>query len=171
MKKTVVLPIVVMLLSLLALACGGSSTTDNEANVPSVTEKNPSQTTSGTGLGEPVEQGGYSLTVVGVEDPATPGASHNPSPGTRLIAVEIILRNESGARMMKVDPLNASLYDTDGAKYSADNRALDDPIERKDLNVGDEVRGKVAFNIKEDATPARFAFEFVFGNKVEVELQ
>jgi hypothetical protein len=39
------------------------------------------------------------------------------------------------------------------------------------LDVGDQVRGKVAFNIDEDATPAVFMFEFLFGDKVEVDLQ
>ncbi len=162
--------VIVTLLILLVWACGGSS--EESALEPTGAEEHgPAEPAADKELGETVEQGGYSLTVVGVEDPATPGPRHNPSPGTRLMVVEIIVRNENGARAMTVDPLNATLLDTDGFKYVADLRAIDDVIERKELDVGDQVRGKVAFNVKEDATPARFMFEFLFGNRVEVNLE
>ena len=161
--------VLVTLVSLSAWACGGSS--DESATKPAATEEQaPAEPTGGVELGETVEQGGYSLTVVSVEDPATPGARHNPAPGTRLMALEIIVRNENGARKMKMEPRNATLLDTDGFKYVTDTRAIDDSIERKELDVGEQVRGRVAFNIGKDATPARFMFEFLFGNKVEVNL-
>lgn len=170
MKKTAMMLVLVTLVSLSAWACGGSS--DESAPEATATEgQAPAEPTGGEGLGETVEQGGYSLTVVAIEDPATPGPRHNPAPGTRLMALEIIVRNESGARKMKVEQRNATLLDTDGFKYVADTRAIDDSIERKELDVGDQVRGRVAFNIGEDATPARFMFEFLFGNKVEVNLE
>jgi hypothetical protein len=170
MKKTILMLVIVTLASLLVWSCGGSS----EESAPEPTgaeEQAPTEPAGGEGMGETVEQGGYSLTVVGVEDPATPGPRYNPSPGTRLMVVEIVVRNESGVRKMKVEPLNATVLDTEGFKYVADVHAIEDSIERKELDVGDEVRGKVAFNVKEEATPALFVFEFLFGNKVEVNLQ
>ena len=170
MKKNALLLVMVTLVSLFAWACGGSSD-EGATEATAVVEPGGADATTGKELGETVEQGGYSLTVVSVEDPATPGPNHNPSPGTRLIVIEIIVRNESGARKMKVETRNAGLQDTDGFKYVADTHAIDDVIERKELDVGDQVRGKVPFNIDEDATPAVFTFEFLFGNKVEVNLQ
>jgi len=169
MRKIATSLFIVTVLTLTFLACGGSSTDSNSTAIPS-DEQGASGPTGGENAGITVEQGGYALTVIGIEDPATPGANHNPSPGTRLIAVEIIVRNNEGVRTMKLDPLNASLFDTTGAKYSADLHALDDLIARRDLAAGDEERGKVGFNIRTAATPARFDFEFVFGNKVQVDL-
>ena len=170
MKKTTMMLVLVTLVSLSAWACGGSSD-ESAPKATAAEEQAPAEPTGVEGLGETVEQGGYSLTVVSIEDPATPGARHNPAPGTRLMVVEIIVRNESGARKMKMESRNATLLDTDGFNYVADTHAIDDSIERKELDVGEQVRGKVAFNIAEDATPARFMFEFLFGNKVEVNLQ
>jgi hypothetical protein len=169
-KKNALLLVIVTLVSLAAWACGGSSD-ESPTEATAVVEQGATEATTGKELGETVEQGGYSLTVVGVEDPATPGPRHNPAPGTRLIVIDIIVRNENGARKMKVETRNATLLDANGFKYVADTHAIDDVIERKELDVGDQVRGKVAFNIDEDATPAVFMFEFLFGNKVEVDLQ
>lgn len=170
MKKNALLLVIVALVGLAAWACGGSSD-ESPTEATAVEEQGGAGETAGKELGETMEQGGYSLTVVSVEDPATPGSNYNPPPATRLVVLDIIVRNESGARKMKVETLNAALLDTDGFKYVADTHAIDDVIEREELDVGDQVRGRVAFSVAEDATPAIFTFEFLFGNKVEVDLQ
>lgn len=103
-------------------------------------------------LGDAVEQFGYSLTALTVEDPATPGVFYEPREGYKLVAVEIAVGNAAGD-VFSVNPLNTRLVDTNGYVYEPELGGRDDQLATTDLGVGEKVRGWVAFTVPEDATP------------------
>lgn len=101
-------------------------------------------------LGDVVEQDGYSLTAVTIEDPAKPGVIFRPEIGKRLLAVEVIVGNVSGAKIT-VNPLNATLVDGDGFLYRPTLGGRDDQIELVELNMGEKVKGWISFQIPPEA--------------------
>lgn len=103
-------------------------------------------------LGETVERDGYSLTAESVEDPTTPGTLYTPEEGKKLLAVQIVVGNESD-KVISVNPLNTFLVDTDGYVYTAELGGRDGQINTTDLSPGERVRGWVAFEVPEGATP------------------
>jgi hypothetical protein len=133
----------------------GLKTVDGESvansDVPITAAGNVEREVSST-LGESVENDGYSLVAETVEDPTTPGILYTPTEGRKLIAVEIVVGNESG-ELITVNPLNATLVDTDGYVYAAETGGRDGQIELVDLNPGERVKGWVAFVVPEDSKP------------------
>lgn len=117
-------------------------------------------------LGDIVEQYDYLLSALSVEDPTTPGMFYEPEAGKKLVAVEIIVGNVSG-EMLSVNPLNATLLDSDGFIYQPELAGREGQIVTVDLDPGEKARGWVAFELPEGATAAsiKYAVE-AFGNKV-----
>lgn len=103
-------------------------------------------------LGDTYEQFGYSLTAMGIEDPATPGMIYDPRTGHKLVAVDIIVSNESG-ESHTVNPLNSVLVDSNGYVYTTELGGRDDQIATLDISSGEKVRGWVSFTIPEEASP------------------
>jgi len=103
-------------------------------------------------LGDVFEQYGYSLSATSIEDPTTPGMFYEAKEGYRLVAVEIVIGNVSG-EVLSVNPLNATLVDSNGFVYQPELAGRDEQIATVDLNVGEKAKGWVAFSIPEDATP------------------
>lgn len=122
--------------------------------------ESPSQPPAGAlpKLGDVVEQFGYSLSAITVEDPATPGMFYEAREGYKLVAVEIIVGNVS-SDALSVNPLYAYLVDSDGFVYTVELGGRDGQIATTDLNAGEKVRGWVAFTIPENATPASIKYE------------
>jgi len=118
-------------------------------------------------LGDVVEQYGYSLAAVAVEDPAKPGMFASVEDGEKVVAIEIIVGNISGEKI-GVNPLNASLVDDEGYVYEVELGGRDgDQIDVADVNPGEKVRGWVAFVIPENATPTSIKYSVdVFSTKV-----
>jgi hypothetical protein len=116
-------------------------------------------------LGDVFEQYGYSLSATAVEDPTTPGMLYEAREGYKLVAVEIVISNMSG-EVLSVNPLNAILVDSNGFVYQPELAGRDEQIATVDLNVGEKVKGWVAFSVPEDAIPAsvKYAVE-VFSSK------
>lgn len=106
-------------------------------------------------LGELFELGGYSFAVLSVEDPATPNQFYDPTEGTRLVAVEVIIGNVS-ADPVSTNPLDTVLIDSEGFAYTAETGSLEGGRQLRlfDLNPGERVRGFIPFEIPEAATPA-----------------
>ena len=105
-------------------------------------------------LGDVVEQYGYSLAAVKVEDPAKPGRLTELESGEKVVAVEIVVGNVSG-EPLSVNPLYAELVDEEGFVYEVELAGRDGgQIGVTDLNPGEKARGWVAFIIPEEATPA-----------------
>lgn len=109
-------------------------------------------------LGDVVENFGYLLTAVAVEDPAMPGRLYRAKPGYKLVAIEIVLGNVSGSEVLNVNPLYAYLVDNNGFVYSVELGGRDDQIDTGELATGERVKGWVAFTIPENAAPASIKF-------------
>lgn len=108
-------------------------------------------------LGDLVEQFGYSLSAVTVEDPTKPGMLYKSKQGYKLVAVEIVLGNVSGDTL-SVNPLNAVLVDTEGYVYTTELASRDGQIDTIDLSTGEKVKGWIAFEIPENAVPASIKY-------------
>jgi hypothetical protein len=108
-------------------------------------------------LGDTVEQYGYSLSATAVEDPTTPGMFYKAKKGYKLVAVEIVVGNVSG-ETLSVSPLYTILVDSNGFVYELELVGRDGQLAAVHLNTGEKVKGWVAFEIPEDATPASIKY-------------
>ncbi len=127
-------------------ACGSGAPTTTA--VPAAMGQSPVETF----LGDTVEKDGYSLSALTVEDPASPSPLYFPEEGKRLIAVEIVVGNISGARF-GVNPLNVTLLDRQGRSYPPELGAREGQIATIVLDQGERVRGWVAFKMPDGAVP------------------
>lgn len=137
------------------LSADGATTAG--ADVP-LTAAGPVERDVPGALGELVEGDGYSLMAEVVEDPTTPGILYTAVPGRKLVAVQIVVGNVSG-EMVTVNSLNTVLFDTDGFAYTSELAGRDGELELVDLNPGEQVRGWVAFELPEDASPASIKYQ------------
>jgi hypothetical protein len=186
MKNQTKLFIIFAILTTIALACG--STTNSEQiivvtatsvqsqieNTP--TEKmeqsqidtieptasfKPTETPRPTiipALGDVVEDFGYSLSAVTIEDPAsTPGYFYQPEDGKKLVAVEFIVGNLSG-ETIGTNVLYATLVDSEGFIHGADSGLVEGQIQLLDIIPGERVRGWAGFIVPEEAMPVSFKY-------------
>lgn len=111
-------------------------------------------------LGDTVEQYGYSLSAISVEDPAVPNEWFSSlEAGDKMVAIEIILENISG-EPLSVNPLDTTLVDKNGFTYSVElGGSVHEQIDCISLFIGEKIRGWVAFEIPQDAIPATIKFE------------
>lgn len=171
----------VIVLIIASLACASSAevpiespkistaTPDTEKEeLPNITPESESTAISVSDLylGDTVENYGYALTGISVQDPATPGRLYTPEEGTKFVAVEIVVSNIFG-NVLSVNPLNATLVDSEGFTYQAKLGGAEEQISTLDLSIGEKVRGVVAFQVPTDAVPASIKFSVErFGNKI-----
>lgn len=96
----------------------------------------------------------YSLEMGKIEDPAKPSMFATIEPGYKLVAVEFIISNVAG-KPLQVNPMNATLVDTDGFSYRPELAGRDGggQLPTVTLNQGEKVRGWVAFTVPEEAKP------------------
>lgn len=164
------------ILVLVALACGETTPT-SEPQVstatpePAETQAPPEQATNTPEaqplyLGDVVEEYGYLLSAVTVEDPTTPSMFYESKEGQKLIAAEVIVGNVSG-ETLSVNLLNATLLDSEGFTYQPELAGREGQIVTADLTPGEKARGWIAFEMPEGATAAsiKYAVE-TFGSKV-----
>ena len=122
----------------------------------------PTDTSEPTQAPEPTEapSSDYSLSVVGVEDPATPRPRHEPKEGTKALAVEVILGNVSGDTH-RVNPLNGTLVDQDGFSYYPELAAREGGyIDGIDLAPGEKVRGWIPFEVPVGTVASYIKYQF-----------
>ena len=178
------------ILILVALACGETTPTSEprvstatsesaEAQVPSEQATDtpeptlePTEAPTDTPepqplyLGDVVEQYEYLLSAVAVEDPTTPGMFYEPEAGKKLMAVEIIVGNVSG-EALSVNPLYATLLDSEGFAYQPELAGRDRQIVTVYLSPGEKARGWIAFEVPEGAIAASIKYAVdAFGSKV-----
>jgi len=174
-------PFVASLFVLASLACGSYSRSSEQiihtATAPVAAATAPAPATSilvtataetapvpatsvpVTYLGDQVELDGYSLSALTVEDPATrPGVFYEPQPGKKLIAVEFVTGNVAG-ELYTSNVLNATLVDTDGFLYRAENTGVEGEIALLDVNPGERVQGWASFFIPESAQAAALKYK------------
>jgi len=109
-------------------------------------------------LGETVTAGGAALTVLTVEDPSTPGVLYSDLPGTKLVAVQVILENQSDAEM-SISPTFGYLTDDQGYVYAAELFGRDGGLELSELAQGRKVQGWISFRVPEESKPVAFRYE------------
>jgi hypothetical protein len=119
-----------------------------------------------------VTGGGYSLTMLAVENPARPECDpwYYPEPGTRLTAVEIVVGCVS-CDGHRVHPRLVVLEDTEGVAYMAVLGALarHRQLVPTAIGPGESARGRVGFELPQGAVPARL-FYLAPGVTLEVGL-
>lgn len=105
--------------------------------------------------------GGYSLTVLAVENPARPEWDpwYYPAPGVKLVAVEVVVGCVS-CEGHRVHPLLFVLEDADGAAHMAELGALERHRQLAPTSIapGQQARGRVAFELPEGAMPTRLSY-------------
>ena len=109
-------------------------------------------------LGDVVEQDGYSLSAVAIEDPTQPSRLYKAEADKKLVAIEVVVGNVSGKKI-SVNPYNATLVDSDGFSYRPELGGRDDQIALVDLNPGERVKGWIAFKVPPEATPQSIKYE------------
>jgi hypothetical protein len=181
------IPVLVLALLIVASLACGESTPTGEATVSRATPqaaetRAPSEEATNTPeravapaetpepqplyLGDVVEQYGCLLSAIKVEDPATPGMLYEPEAGKKLVAVEVIVGNVSTGAL-SVNPLNATLLDSQGFTYQPELAGRDGQIATADLTPGEKAKGWIAFEIPEGATAASMKYAVdIFGSEV-----
>jgi hypothetical protein len=140
--------------------------TDAEEPVPTNTPEPTKTPVPELYLGDTVENYGYALTGVSIQDPAIPGMLYTPEEGTKLVAIEVIISNLSGD-MLSVNPLNATLVDSEGFTYQTELGGVDEQISTLDLNIGEKVRGLIAFQVPESTISASIKYSVeTFGSNI-----
>jgi hypothetical protein len=169
---TAVLVGMVLVLSL--AACGGANSIDaTVAAVAAVSgEQTEAQEQESTHLGEWMEGSGLAMVARAVEDPANPKtSSYEPKPGTRLVAVEWELGSLSSTH--HGTPHAAQLIDDRGVRHDAIFGAMADhrDIENRPINMGERVRGWLAFEVPDGASPVALEYKpSVWGRDIELKV-
>ncbi|GAA4917069.1 DUF4352 domain-containing protein [Streptomonospora salina] len=117
---------------------------------------------SAAGIGETVESGAFAFTVTEVEDGVTELSDDTgvmtETPQGQYVIVHVTVENvgdESGT----FDASGQKLFDGDGNEYSADSQAPimtgDQNAFLNEINPGNTVEGRIAFDIPTDVQPTR----------------
>lgn len=199
-KRQLWVPLFAVLMLILAtLACGGEEsptkvgevaspapTTEEQEVEPTeaaVTEEPEAEEPTATPMpegpttyevGDIVSIGDVVMVVLGWDYP--PGDEFNePEEGKKFVAVELLLVNQGSETASISSMLQMSLKDDTGQKYDIDlmaSTATGSSTPEGELSPGERVRGKIGFQVPQDATGLVFVFDAdVFSTgKVFVEL-
>lgn len=186
-RKTVIPFLALAIILLVSLACGTSTSpklvatsapSDNSGNSGS----EPTATTKPVApaapqsykVGDVVAIGDHVLVVLGWENVPASDFS-KPDAGKKFVAVELLIANKSQSAMSVSTMLQMNMKDDTGQKYNVDfmaSTATNGGSIDGELAPGEKVRGKIGFQIPENAQGLQFVFDAsVFGSgKVFVEL-
>jgi len=176
--------IALAILLLVSLACGSSTSPSLVAtSVPpadSGSQEQPTQAQAAPAVqqnykvGDVVAIGDHVLVVLGWENvPA--GDFSKPDAGKKFVAVELLIVNNSQSSMSVSTLLQMTMKDDTGQKYDVDFMAsteIGGGSVDGELAPGEKVRGKVGFQVGENAQGLQFVFDAdVWGSgKVFVDL-
>lgn len=179
--------LVLALLLLASLACGGTASPtlvatapSGETPAPAATSAQPTQaapTPAGPqtyNVGDIISIGDSVLVVLGWEVVAGDQFS-KPDAGNKFVAVDVLIVNQSKSSASISSLLQVSLKDETAQKYTVDllatTAAKGGSIDGE-LAPGERVRGKIGFQVPENAQGLQFVFDAdVFGaGKVFVNL-
>lgn len=175
MKLRVGLAVLVGFMLVLGLtACGGTS--GIEATVEALTlvtgEPAEAEEQESTRLGEWMEGSGLAMVAWAVEDPANPKTgSYDSNPGTRLVAVEWELGSLSDTHHSV--PHAAQLIDDRGVRHDAIFGVMADHVDflSDPIHTGERVRGWMAFEVPEGATPVALEYKpSIWGRAIELKV-
>jgi hypothetical protein len=183
----------ISLLAVVALACGSSTATTTvktatPAQAASSSDTSATQAPADTQaaatdaptaapapaakLGDTVEQGGFSITATSVDDPCKAGILYKAKDGKRIIGVNVILANVSSDKKLSINPLYATLIDSEGFTYKAELAGCETQIDTVDLAKGEKVRGVIPFEVPTDAKLAsiKYATSLIGGDTLQAGL-
>ena len=192
-KKQARLALAVLVLILATLACGeevsptlvGQVTTEpsGEEQATVTTELGPTEppteepteaAPTNYQVGDIISMGDVVMVVLGWDNP--PGDDFTkPDEGNIFVAVDLILVNQSDSPISVSSLLQMELKDDTHQRYDVDftaSMAIDESSPDGEISPGERIRGKVGFQVPEDATGLVFVFDAdVWGTgKVFVEL-
>lgn len=100
------------------------------------------------------------LYVSSVVDPAAASMFYTAQAGQHLVSVNVIVDNQSG-EAVSINPLNATLVDSQGLLHSAELGAAEDQaqIATMDLHPGERIQGWITFSVEDGSTPAKVKYE------------
>jgi hypothetical protein len=192
-KRTRLLVLAALALILSTLACGeevsptlvGQVTTEPSGDEQPVATKEPDATEAPAEeptqpaptnyqVGDIISMGDVVMVVLGWENPAGDDFS-KPDEGNVFVAVELILVNQSDSSISVSSMLQMELKDDTHQRYDVDftaSMAIEESSPDGEISPGERVRGKVGFQVPEDAAGLVFVFDAdVWGTgKVFVEL-
>jgi len=184
-KRNFVSFLALAVLLLVSLACGGTTspslvaTSAPPVDSGSQPQEQPTQapapvTQQNYKVGDVVSIGDHVLVVLGWEN-VQPSDFSKPDAGKKFVAVELLIVNNSQSAMSVSTLLQMSMKDETGQKYDVDfmaSTAIGGSSVDGELAAGEKVRGKVGFQVAENATGLQFVFDAdVWGSgKVFVDL-
>lgn len=188
---TYILALTITLLLLASPACSSTDSPTSVATAPASesiavtviftqpTQTAPAATNTPLGpqtfnIGDVVRIGDFVLVVLGWETVAGDQFS-KPDPGNKFIAVDTVILNQGTSAKSISSLLQASLRDKTGQRYVVDllaTAAAKGGSIDGELASGERIRGKVGFQVPENAQELQFVFDAdVFGaGKVFVNL-
>lgn len=181
-KRNAIPFVALTVLLLVSLACGSSTSPSLVAtSAPPVDsgsqQEQPTQAApvvqQNFKVGDVVSIGDNVLVVLGWEN--VPASDFSvPEAGKKFVAVELLIVNKSQSAMSVSTLLQMSMKDDTGQKYDVDFMAsttIGGSVDGE-LATGEKVRGKVGFQIAENAQGLQFVFDdSVFGTgKIFVDL-
>jgi hypothetical protein len=119
-------------------------------------------------VGETLAQGDYRLTVTKVDSAASFGSFARADVGKKLVAVEVIIESADNDGV-SVNPMYASLKDSDGYEYN-DTFGQEPALKsQNDLPRGEKVRGWLTFEVPDEAKGLMFTYQpITFENDVRL---
>lgn len=183
-KRNSVPFVVLAVLLLVSLACGSSASptlvatsalpVDSGSQQEQPTQAPAPVTQQNYKVGDVVSIGDHVLVVLGWEN-VQPNDFSKPDAGKKFVAVELLIVNNSQSAMSISTLLQMSMKDDTSQKYDVDfmaSSATGGGNIDGELVPGEKVRGKVGFQVAENATGLQFVFDAsVFGlGKVFVDL-
>jgi hypothetical protein len=105
----------------------------------------------------PVQDLGFTIKVIGMDNPAKPGMFYTPKSGQKLIVLEVIAENVNLVSL-SVNPLYFQVVDSEGFVYENDLFGIDSQITSTAIAKGEKVRGQIGFTMPESSKPAKLKF-------------
>jgi hypothetical protein len=113
------------------------------------------------------------LYVSSVVDPAAASVFYTAQAGQHLVSLNVIVDNQSG-EAVSINPLNATLVDSQGLLHSAELGAAEDQaqIATMDLYPGERIQGWITFAMEDGSTAAKVKYELDMfsGEHLEAEV-
>jgi hypothetical protein len=133
------------------------------ANIPTATTDH---TRAETYLGDYIMQNGYFFAALEMQDPAAPVPGATVKPGTRLVAVKVIVGNQTGKRLL-FGYSDVLLLDADGNSYYSTGGMLAGGMQVSIayIDPGERVQGWISFFVPMDAQPAQLKYGVDLANK------
>jgi hypothetical protein len=124
-----------------------------------------------TYLGDYIAQNGYFFAALEMQDPTTPQAGATLKPGTRLVAVKVIVGNQTGKRLL-FGYGDVLLLDADGDSYYSTGGMLAGGMQVSIayIDPGERVQGWISFFVPMDAQPAQLKYGVDLANRQYVRL-